>query len=160
MAISLIFTNTPNSILSTIVRAATFSEFSHCVIVIDEYVYQSSWRVGVTKTLKEDSWLPEHELTEVPLDDVSKVQQTVVKRALESQIGKSYDYIGILGFLINRNWQQEDSWFCSELLAWSLNKAGFYLVNRETGRVTPQDLWESMTLKPYREKMNESKESI
>ena len=31
------------------------------------------------------------------------------------QVGKPYDYISIFGFLVNRNWRDEDAWFCSEL---------------------------------------------
>jgi uncharacterized protein YycO len=32
------------------------------------------------------------------------------------QIGKPYDKLAILGFVIGRNWRDEDAWFCAELV--------------------------------------------
>ena len=39
------------------------------------------------------------------------------------QIGKPYDKIGILGFIADRDWREEDAWFCSELLTAALELA-------------------------------------
>src|SRR5262249_45605325 len=35
---------------------------------------------------------------------------------LRSQVGKPYDVITIAGLVAQRNWQQPDSWICSELI--------------------------------------------
>ena len=40
------------------------------------------------------------------------------------QIGKPYDKTAILGFIFGRDWREDDSWFCSELLMAGLEKAG------------------------------------
>lgn len=40
------------------------------------------------------------------------------QRALDfarAQLGKPYDKLAIIGFLVGRNWRDEDAWFCSEL---------------------------------------------
>lgn len=50
-------------------------------------------------------------------------------RALEfavAQIGKPYDKLAIVGFLVGRNWRDEDSWFCSELGARVGEVGGFF----------------------------------
>jgi len=43
---------------------------------------------------------------------------------LNAQVGKPYDKIGILGFLIGRAWRDTDAWFCSEMAAAALEAAG------------------------------------
>jgi uncharacterized protein YycO len=43
--------------------------------------------------------------------------------ALE-QVGKPYDKLAILAFVLGRNWRDEGHWFCSELGAAATEKAG------------------------------------
>ena len=43
---------------------------------------------------------------------------------LLAQVGKPYDKIGILAFMIGRNWREENSWWCSELFVRALEVAG------------------------------------
>ena len=47
--------------------------------------------------------------------------------ALASQIGKPYDFIGILDFVTgstqDRNWRDESAWFCDELGVWAEERA-------------------------------------
>lgn len=43
---------------------------------------------------------------------------------LLQQLGKPYDKIGILAFVIGRNWREENAWWCSELFVRSLEIAG------------------------------------
>lgn len=43
---------------------------------------------------------------------------------VRSQIGKPYDNKGALGISVERNWQDDDSWFCFELVAAALHYAG------------------------------------
>ena len=62
--------------------------------------------------------------------------------AIAAQIGKPYDYTAILGLGLHRDWQENDSWFCSELVAWGFNAAGHPLFRGEcVRRITPQHLW-------------------
>jgi uncharacterized protein YycO len=39
---------------------------------------------------------------------------------LHSQLGKPYDKTAIWGFVAGRDWREDDSWFCSELLSAAL----------------------------------------
>lgn len=71
----------------------------------------------------------------------------VLKYALE-QKGKPYDWAGILGIVArNRSWEDDDKWFCSELVAYSFMKAGVPLLNETSYRITPRDLLISPLLK-------------
>lgn len=48
----------------------------------------------------------------------------------------------LLGWLVGRDWQCTESWFCSELVAWSFEQGGSPLFRDGVlSRVTPQNLW-------------------
>lgn len=44
-----------------------------------------------------------------------------------SKLGKPYDFTGVLGLGINRDWQEDDSWFCSEDVSDTLKRSGLVL---------------------------------
>lgn len=61
---------------------------------------------------------------------------------MRSQIGKSYDFIAIASIVIERDWQDTDRWFCSELVAAALSHCGIFppQLATEFNRITPRDL--------------------
>lgn len=61
--------------------------------------------------------------------------------AARSQIGKPYDWPGVLGIGFRRNWQESDAWFCSELVAWAFGVSGSPLFRTEHWRITPQTIY-------------------
>jgi hypothetical protein len=66
-----------------------------------------------------------------------------------SQLDKPYDWLGLIGILTrNRRWEDDDKWFCSELVAWSFLQAGKPLLIDTSYRITPRDLLISPLLKP------------
>ncbi len=75
--------------------------------------------------------------------------RNAVLDAAASQLGTPFDWLGCAGIALRgRDWQEPDSWFCSELIAWAFGVAGEPLFREEmVGRVTPQHLW--MLANPY-----------
>lgn len=63
-------------------------------------------------------------------------------RWARTQLGKPYDWTGILGLTFrDRNWHEDDSWFCSELVAEAFEQAGTPLLDLpDCYRITPRDL--------------------
>jgi uncharacterized protein YycO len=60
---------------------------------------------------------------------------------LARQLGKPYDWGGIVSFVTHRHWRSEKKWFCSELVASFAEKAGRPLIEApDARRVTPADL--------------------
>jgi uncharacterized protein YycO len=61
---------------------------------------------------------------------------------LRNQLGKPYDSEAIAAFIFDRNWRNQDSWFCSELICAALEAAAFFSFRLATtnNRVTPSDL--------------------
>jgi uncharacterized protein YycO len=58
-----------------------------------------------------------------------------------SQIGKPYDLKGAFGLAISpdRDWQEDDSWFCFEIAAGALKAAGLDVFHH-TGHITSSHL--------------------
>lgn len=77
-------------------------------------------------------------VVEFPVADVAAVID-----AARSQMAKPYDWLGCAGIALrNRDWQQTDSWFCSELVAWAFAAGKSPLFREdEVARITPQHLW-------------------
>lgn len=59
---------------------------------------------------------------------------------LTLQLGKPYDLNGIWSFFVERDWRDDDSWYCSELIAVALEKSGFLPYKLYTHQVTPENL--------------------
>jgi hypothetical protein len=61
---------------------------------------------------------------------------------LRKQLGKPYDVEAILAFVSGRDWQRDDSWFCSELQAAALVDCGWFAapLATEFNHITPRDL--------------------
>jgi hypothetical protein len=55
--------------------------------------------------------------------------QAAGRAFLEAQLGKGYDYIGVLGLAIDpsRNWNDDTNWFCYELSGGCLKASGLDL---------------------------------
>jgi uncharacterized protein YycO len=73
--------------------------------------------------------------------DVTEEQHGIFWKFLLAQIGKPYDIYAIAGFIFNRDWQKDDAWFCSELIAAALQEAK--IVKRlmaPNNKITPQEL--------------------
>jgi hypothetical protein len=66
-----------------------------------------------------------------------------IVKLVQSQIGKPFDPKAMKAVLSDepREWREPDAWFCSELIAWALEKSGFFshlIVPKN--RITPSDL--------------------
>lgn len=87
--------------------------------------------------------------SQAALVEFSVRDSNAVLDAAASQLGRPYDWLGIAGLALRgRDWQEDDCWFCSELVAWSFSAAGEPLFRADlVSRVVPQHLW--MLANPY-----------
>jgi uncharacterized protein YycO len=138
--------STNNLPLAVGIRFLTWSDWSHAgILTKDNTVIDSTWslkRNGVLERSLDEflSGTTRHNIRTFP-----QVPDEVIEIA-RGQIGKPYDWTPIFGLPFHRNWQDDDAWFCSELVAWSCVQAGSPLINKESWRVTPQDLWEAIAI--------------
>lgn len=70
-------------------------------------------------------------------------QEAAFYRFLALQIGKPYDMTGIIGFVADRNWRQDDSWFCRELVTAAEEQCGLfpYPLVSPANKITPTDAY-------------------
>ena len=54
----------------------------------------------------------------------TKKQEASFYKFLNAQVGKPYDKLAIWAFVANRNWRDDEAWFCDELAAAATEQAG------------------------------------
>ncbi|MGH8348139.1 MAG: YiiX/YebB-like N1pC/P60 family cysteine hydrolase [Pseudomonas sp.] len=137
-SIQLMFSTT-NKPFSALIRAATWSRWSHVALVSGSHVIEASALGGVRQVSKDHAISQTAEFCLVDLP--ARAPDSIIDMA-RSQLGKPYDWSGILGLGLHRNWQEDDAWFCSELVAWAAAESGEMWFRPDAmRRITPQHLW-------------------
>lgn len=142
--ITLQFSNR-KSLISKAVQFRTWSWASHVDFVLpDGQLLGASWEDGVA-------------LRDFNPDDYDRVERYTVDMADEevlvhamSRLGDGYDFAGVLGFLIRKDVQDANDWFCSEFVAWAFQMAGTPILNpwADNSKLSPSQLLLSPHLKP------------
>lgn len=120
-----------NSISSWVIRLFTWSDWSHCGVVVGNNIYEATAKDGVVLTpfFKFNEKYKEWIILELPSKGGWQTK-------LHQQLGKKYDWWAIVNFLFRRNWQECDKWFCSEYIAY----ASGVFNNKYVSRITPQNI--------------------
>lgn len=135
--------STTNHFSSRAIRFLTWSDASHVDFVLPDGTLLGALGDGGVKYHDSKDYTIINRFTVDAPDSVIEFAKT--------QIGKPYDWPGIFGLVFrNRDWESDDKWFCSELVAWSFKQAGYPLLNETSYRITPRDLLISPLLKPIR----------
>lgn len=123
---------------AVLIRAVTWSQWSHVALVDGDEVIEATWpAVRVAPLAGVIAAHSAHVIVDLPCHSPAEVI-----KAARSQVGKPYDLTALFGLLMHRDWQEEDRWFCSELVAWAFAQGGSPLFRSEAlHRVTPQLLW-------------------
>jgi uncharacterized protein YycO len=127
------------SFSSWAIRAVTWSRWSHVAAVIGGEVFESRAASGVQRVAYLDALRGrgEYELARVNCNDAK------ARAFLRDQIGKPYDWTAAFGVWMHRDWQEPDSWFCSELIAAAAQAGGVLVVRKPVNRITPEDIYTS-----------------
>jgi uncharacterized protein YycO len=138
-------------IASALIRWFTWSDFSHVDIVItsavEEVLIGSRLSGGVKVRPSNYAKFSKTKRLSVEL---SYESETELYQFLFKQLHKPYDWRAILNFAFHRrrNWKEDDSWFCSELVAAAFDNVRHPLLNiAENDRVTPRDVEVSLMFK-------------
>ena len=137
-SIQLLFSTTRHP-FSSLIRMATWSHWSHVALVAGPHVIEAVALGGVRQVSKAYAI---QRASDYCLVDLPAHNTQAIIDAARSQIGKPYDWTAVAGLGLHRNWQEDDSWFCSELVAWAAAQAGEPWFRPEAlRRITPQHLW-------------------
>lgn len=124
---------------SWLIRAVTWSEYSHVDLILDDTQLIGAIAgdgVVLNKVNERLAISSKAVVMHVPVSDIPASEAFAI-----GQLGKQYDWLGVIGIGLKRNWQEDDKWSCAELVASILAAGGqrpfdskFY------HRITPQQL--------------------
>jgi hypothetical protein len=105
-----------DTLIGKLIRFTSGGKYNHVSIGINGYIYQAKMDYGVTKVRCDRDynavdWLHVWDI------DVQRVSEF-----LDAQVGKKYDWLGVISFLWVFIQQGRERWFCSELATVSLMK--------------------------------------
>lgn len=123
---------------SLMIKFFTMSKWCHAAVLIGDNVIDTRLGTGVAKQSLSEfrAHYPVIEMLDVPLPN-----EFDAIHFLEKQIGKPYDWTALFGMVMQRNWQEDDSWFCSELVEAALAAGGRKRFRDAVSRITPQQTW-------------------
>lgn len=131
------------TVISGLIKVVTWSDWSHVSILTpDNMVIDSTMLHGGVKVRPYTELVKEEK--RVLVREFPMLSQKTIEFAM-TQRDKPYDFTAVLGLPFRRDWEEDDRWFCSELIAWAAKQAGEPLVNKDSWRITPQDLFEVVT---------------
>lgn len=137
---TLIRFNAGSDILSALIRWKTGSKFNHADFLLpDGKLLGAVPGLGVV-------------IHSVGAEKDAAIYEVKIENGFEYallQLNKPYDFGAVLGLGLPfpRNWQNDERWFCSELICASLLKAGCCVISPESWGISPRDLLLSPLLK-------------
>ena len=138
-AVYLMFSTTAEWV-SRGIRFFTNSDYSHVDIVTRGGRLFGSHIVG-----RNGVWCRERDYQDFTRRLLARIvvpDAKAVRYAAFRQAGKPFDYTAVINFGLQRDWTEDDSWFCSELVAYAFQQSGQWLFNPwgVPGRITPRDI--------------------
>jgi hypothetical protein len=124
-----------------LIRAVTWSKWSHVAFVLDSNsVLDATFKHGGVKIRRMADAI--HDVEDYQFVDFYVPCAAEIRLALLDEIGKPYDWTALFGLWWHRDWQENDSWFCSEFLAYGFSKGGYPMFRDESmHRITPDHWW-------------------
>ncbi|PKN71197.1 MAG: hypothetical protein CVU54_01890 [Deltaproteobacteria bacterium HGW-Deltaproteobacteria-12] len=140
------FSTDKQDFISKVIRLLTWSRFSHVVLISpDKKSYIESTHGAGVRELPIEAFLKKDgvEFGTIYHPDPDKVWQLA-----KQEIGKPYDSLYIYGWLCRRNWQDDASWACCELVPAMAVRAGHPIIREDCFiKITPELLYQTST--PY-----------
>jgi len=136
---------------SDFIRWFTFGKFSHVSMVFElpTGVSEEIESIQGSGVIIHEPWTHDQKdfvEMQAPLTTEQAVDARILFRSFEDAL---YDWRGIYGFMIRKKRHSADKWFCSEVVAYVLLKAGYPLSRREAYRETPTSVMESLRLTEF-----------
>lgn len=113
-----------------LISLGTWSQVTHCELVLDGWCYSSSGLDGGVRTKKIDLNDGKWELYEVPVLDEQEMLNFI-----RNTMGSPYDFPGIIQFALPFVKSDPSEWFCSEWVAEAIGNP------IRADKVTPKDLY-------------------
>lgn len=130
------------SFVSKAIQLQTRSAYSHVAIQLGDYEIYEAWHVGGVRKLRyateghsDGTPIDIYRIDYIPDGAVDKI-----RKFLQQQVGKKYDFKSVLRFITRRKVRADDRWFCSELVLAALEAGGIKLLNINYSEASPRDV--------------------
>lgn len=108
-------------LINALIRWQTRSHYAHAAIQVDDMLYEALPFKGVIRRfLRSD----DNKADTFFLDLNGGFLASRVKTFLDEQVGKKYDFLGVLRFLTREKERRHNRYFCSELVYEALMQGG------------------------------------
>lgn len=129
--------STTKTIASRLIRWRDWSNYSHVDFVMPDGRLLGALPNGGVQ-IRDDHPVINKLILSIYVTDS---QYEDIVSALVSQINKPYDYAGVVGLVFNRDWEEEDKWFCSEFIMYGFKHGGINLLRTNNlSRISPKDI--------------------
>lgn len=127
-----------HGLLAALVRWQTWGKYSHVAVQIGDWIYEAvPPRVRKVHAMNYD-WKGVDVFSTYLQGTSNPSFEQLLEEALAKEVGKRYDYCGVLRFLPRWKSQNSNRWFCSELVFSKFKQQGLDLLNRvEAVKVSP-----------------------
>lgn len=125
---------------SFLLRVALRSSWSHCGVVTKDgkhVIHAAAFR-GVVKD-PYDEFIAGH--SKIALREIELPDDDAAYSFLDEQLGKGYDWFGVLGIGFNRKWEDDTNWYCNELVEGAAKAGGRQRFINDVWRIVPQHTW-------------------
>lgn len=82
--------------------------------------------------------------------DISEIQykqiRLEIRKFITSNHKYKYNYLGLIGLLLNSPIKRQHYYFCSQFVAEVLNNSGIMIVDKDAGLTTPNDFFDNKNL--------------
>lgn len=139
-----------NNFLSTIIKMVTFSNYSHVELQINDICYGVNLNKGVHERTEQEFFSCYDTVETFSIKYMTDRKEAIIKEFMDNAVGAKYDYksMMLLGLTHRKFSEDNDKWFCSEIIYTAFRKAKLSLINfyMKPERVTPGDLHKSNLL--------------
>lgn len=132
-------------IVGLLIRLFSRGKFNHTSIRVGNTVYEAHMTSGVRK-VKYDQWHGKSTVVDAFDFEVDDATHGRIRYFLERQVGKKYDWGGVMSFLWVMTNPKEGRWFCSELSMVALMKMRGIRNDAYNQRQSPQDFFCTMSM--------------
>lgn len=141
--ITLLFAHDKGDRISRLMAWFSRADWTHVALLGNNEVIEASG-IGLpgVRVVPLAVWLNDH--PGAVAREIPHPHPDLVREYMLSQLGKDYDWRWLFGWLFRlRDWQDDEEWVCSELIAWAAEKSGKPLFSPGSRwRVTPQMLYD------------------
>lgn len=138
-----------NNISGTFSRWSTKCDWSHVDMQFRDGTLIGATRHGVEKMKINDRISGKRPVRAYRVDEIELPDEQAAYEFALAQVGKKYDWTALVGMIIpwRVNWDDDQRWVCSELVAATAAKGGRPLARYDAWRINPGFLDSSPLLK-------------